>query len=568
MRSPDTLTHSSLDIASKLRSCEHSMSAASHLSTPREAGVVYTKSWMVELVLDLAGYVPERPLAGMLALEPSAGDGAFLKAMVRRLVESCRRHKVPLERAIGALNAFEIDPVAAARAEDVVFSSLVSLKVSESVARMLARAWIRNGDFLEASLCFPIADFVIGNPPYIRLEEIPSRKAALYRRAFTAMRGRSDIYVAFYQAGLFQLKAGGVCAFICADRWMLNDYGSALREFITTEGFDVRYILEAHDVAAFETDVSAYPAVTVIGRGRQGRVIVAKALPGIELAERQLIVENLQQGRSSGELKCTRFERWFRGGEPWPCSSPQALELLKRLEASCCPLECESTGTKIGIGVATGADRIFISTERPDIEPDRILPLAMAAGLRNGKVKWTGHSLVNPWDEGGLVSLGEYPRMERFLRPHYQVLANRHTARKDRAEHWHKTIDRVNLALLSKPKLYVADIKDRLLPALDNGETYPHHNLYWITSDCWDLRVLGALLMSAVGEFFIRSYGVRMRGGYLRFQAQYLRRIRVPDPQAISRTLAGTLRRAFDRQDFELATRAAFEAYRIEEIPG
>lgn len=77
------------------------------------------------------------------------------------------------------------------------------------------------------------------------------------------MRGWADIYVAFYQAALLQLKPGGVCAYICADRWMLNDYGSALREFITTEGYNVRHVIEAHDVPAFETEVSAYPAVTI-----------------------------------------------------------------------------------------------------------------------------------------------------------------------------------------------------------------------------------------------------------------------------------------------------------------
>jgi hypothetical protein len=58
------------------------------LSPAREAGVVYTKPWMVELVLDLAGYLPEKRLAELVVLEPSAGDGAFLSAMVRRLVES------------------------------------------------------------------------------------------------------------------------------------------------------------------------------------------------------------------------------------------------------------------------------------------------------------------------------------------------------------------------------------------------------------------------------------------------------------------------------------------------
>jgi hypothetical protein len=125
----------------------------------------------------------------------------------------------------------------------------------------------------------------------------------------------------------------------------------------------------------------------------------------------------------------------------------------------------------------------------------------------------------------------------------------------------------VNLSLFSKEKLYIADIKERLLPALDLGKTYPQHNLYWITSDQWDLRVLGGLLISAVGEFFIHCYGVRMRGGYLRFQAQYLRRIRVPDPKSISPKLAQKLRQAFDTQDFDLATRAAMEAYQIDTIP-
>jgi len=537
------------------------------VAAPREAGVVYTKPWMVELVLDLAGYVPEKRLADLVALEPSAGDGAFLSAMVRRLVVSCQRHGTPLARATLALQAFEIDPKAARKAVRVVRDTLVSLKVASATAEMLAHSWIKVGDFLEASLCFPIADFVIGNPPYIRLEEIAERKAAMYRNGFSAMRGRADIYVAFYQAALIQLKPRGVCAYICSDRWMLNDYGSALREFITTGAYNVRHIIEAHDVQAFETEVSAYPAITIISREDQGPVIVSKALPGIETEKRTRLIKALEGIGSNPGLRSARFDEWFHGTEPWPCSSPDGLMLLKHLEATCFPLECTITGTKIGIGVATGADRVFISPAKPDIEPDRILPLALASDLQDGKVNWSGHCMANPWNERGLVDLGNYPRLKSHLKPHHELLAGRHTAKKDRAENWHKTIDRVNLALVRKHKLYIADIKDRLLPALDTGRTYPQHNLYWITSDTWDLKVLGALLMSAVGEFFIRCYGVRMRGGYFRFQAQYLRRIRVPDPKTISPKLAATLRHAFDTQDVALATRAALEAYQIPALP-
>jgi len=539
----------------------------STLSPVREAGVVYTKPWMVELVLDLAGYLPEKRLAELVALEPSAGDGAFLSAMVRRLFESCERHGTPLTKATSALQAFEIDPYAGEKAVRVVRETLVSLRVPPATAEKLAKSWIKVGDFLEASLCFPIADFVIGNPPYIRLEEIPEKKAAMYRNGFSAMRGRADIYVAFYQAALLQLKPRGVCAYICADRWMLNDYGSGLREFITTEGYNVRHIIEAHDVQAFESEVSAYPAVTIITRDEQGPVIVSKALPGIETENRAYLLKSLVGAASNAALRTARFDGWFHGNEPWPCSSPEALKLLKHLEATCFPLECKTTGTKIGIGVATGADKVFISASKPEIEPDRILPLALASDLKSGKVQWSGHCMANPWNAKGLVDLADYPLLKRHLLPHHGLLSSRHTAKNDRAENWHKTIDRVNLPLIKKHKLYIADIKDRLLPALDTGKTYPQHNLYWITSDTWDLKVLGALLMSAVGEFFIHCYGVRMRGGYLRFQAQYLRRIRVPDPKSISPKLADTLRQAFESQDFELATRAALIAYQIDSLP-
>lgn len=530
-------------------------------------GVIYTRAWMVDLILDLAGYLPEIRLADFVALEPSAGDGAFLSGMVRRLVMSCEIHGIALEGAAGSLQAFEIDPKAAERAAGVVRDTLKELDVSGGLAESLARNWIKVGDFLEASLCFPIADFVIGNPPYIRLEDIPASKAAFYRNGFSAMRGRADIYVAFYQAALYQLKPGGVCAYICADRWMLNDYGSALREFITTEGYSVRHIIEAHDVEAFESEVNAYPAVTIIAREKQGAVTVSKALPGIEREKSQSLVEAITFLGSSPSMVTARFPDWFRGSEPWPCSSPEKLKMLKHLEATCLPLESKETGTKIGIGVATGADKVFISSGKPAYEKDRALPLAMAYDLEEGRVNWSGHFLANPWDESGLVDLAEYPAFEAHLGQHRDILEGRHTAKKDKSQNWHKTIDRVNLGLFKKDKLYIADIKDRLLPCLDEGETYPQHNLYWITSEKWDLRVLGALLMSEVGQFFIQCYGVRMRGGYLRFQAQYLRRIRVPDPASLSPALCKKLRIAFELQDFDLANKAALEAYGIEKIP-
>jgi len=171
---------------------------------------------------------------------------------------------------------------------------------------------------------------------------------------------------------------------------------------------------------------------------------------------------------------------------------------------------------------------------------------------------------VNPWGPEGLVDLADWPRMAAHLGRHRSVLAARHTARRGR---WHKTIDRVIEGLHGRHKLYVPDFKDVIFPVLDRGETYPHHNLYWITSDAWDLEVLGGLLLSDVANLFLEAYSVRMRGGYLRFQAQYLRRIRVPAPESVDDAAAERLVDAFRRRDRVAATAAALPLYELDAMP-
>jgi hypothetical protein len=101
----------------------------------------------------------------------------------------------------------------------------------------------------------------------------------------------------------------------------------------------------------------------------------------------------------------------------------------------------------------------------------------------------------------------------------------------------------------------------------DEGRFHPHHNLYYIVSDDWDLEVLGGLISSKVALFFIWSYAVRMRGGYLRFQAQYLRRIRVPAPENITRGVQTQLREAFRQRDFSRLDAIALEAYGLSTLP-
>ena len=61
------------------------------LPVQEKNGVVYTKPWVVELILDLAGYTEDADLVDCFAIEPAAGNGAFLIPMAQRLVTSCKR---------------------------------------------------------------------------------------------------------------------------------------------------------------------------------------------------------------------------------------------------------------------------------------------------------------------------------------------------------------------------------------------------------------------------------------------------------------------------------------------
>jgi adenine-specific DNA-methyltransferase len=88
-----------------------------------------------------------------------------------------------------------------------------------------------------------------------------------------------------------------------------------------------------------------------------------------------------------------------------------------------------------------------------------------------------------------------------------------------------------------------------------------------MTARFWDLRVLGGLLLSRVAQAFVEAYAVKMRGGTLRFQAQHLRKIRVPDPNTIDESDKTALSEAFDCRDVEAATSAALRVYGLVELP-
>lgn len=527
-----------------------------------EYGEVFTRRWVVETMLDLVGYSAERDLTTLRLVEPSIGSGAFLLPAVERLIDSAKAHNVPFSDLSNCILGMDLQPKHAEHCRSAIADLLTNNGADATVADQLTNVWVQVGDFLLADVQGR-ADIVIGNPPYIRSDDLHDEIESMYRARWKTMRGRADIYVGFFERSLRLLKQGGSLAFICADRWMRNAYGKRLRGLVVS-GYAVETVWQMHDVDAFDADVSAYPAITVLRNSRQGSATIIDTtadfgpVEGARAVEFVLGTEVEASGRG---WTGARLGSWFETADFWPAGSPHIIKILEDLTERFPTLE-DDGNTRIGIGVATGADKAYIhsTTADMDVEPTRILPIVMADDIREGFLKAPAKVMLNPWDEHGqLVNADEYPKFTAMLSSHEAVMS-RFVAKKNPAM-WHRTIDKVRPGLAERPKLLLQDMKAQITPVLEPGGYYPHHNLYYIVSDRWDLEVLGGILLSRVAEAFVSSYGVKMRGGTLRFQAQYLRKIAVPAPDSLTDELAERLRNAFRDNDRDAATTAAEEAY-------
>mgnify|MGYP000193264290 CR=1 FL=1 len=533
-------------------------------------GVVLTRPQVVELILDLVGYTPERELGAQVLLEPACGRGAFVLPAVRRLLESARRTaRCPGELA-PALRAYDVDPAQAAACRQAVVRLLGRHGVAAAKARALAAAWIRHADFLLADE-LPPADYVVGNPPYVRIEQLAPVLQAEYRRRLTSFYDRADLYVAFMERSLKLLSPAGTLSFICADRFTRNRYGAPLRRLITQD-YALRCYIDLHKTAPFTSAVAAYPCILVIAQKPVPEPAVPAPVVVMSLAQagakQCAAVLPLLRGErtSSPGIDLSYYPRFFHGVAPWVLSTPAHLAVLRQLEERFAPIE-QVGGARVGIGVATGCDRIYIVDRGAAIEPDRLLPLVHRDDLRDGRVRDGGRCVINTFDDTGRpVDLARYPLLSAYLAAHEPELRKRHIARKNPAA-WFRTIDRVYPELVQTPKLLFPDIAAAGAPILEPGRAHPHHNLYFITAASCDLEVYGGLLSSKVALFFIWSYAVKLRGGYLRFQAQYLRRVRIPAPAALAPELSAALRQAFRRRDFPALDALSLKAYELPQLP-
>ncbi len=514
-------------------------------SSIEERGAIYTKREVVDFILDLVGYTSDQALADCRLLEPSFGDGDFILPAVERLLEAAQQEPngLAFSRLAPAVRGVELHRETFERSRLSMQRMMIKQGVSKHDTEALLNTWLTQGDFLLSEFDHDFTH-TVGNPPYIRQEAIPDVLMGEYRQRYSTIYDRADIYVPFIEQSLRLLGVGGKLGFICADRWMKNRYGKKLRELVS-KNYELSAYVDMVGTDAFHSEVSAYPAITLLkrrtpGRGSNSTRVFAR--PEIDRAALSDLAHELTTTKLKKLSAVREIDNVAAGSEPWILEDFEALALVRRLEVRLPTLE--NAGCKVGIGVATGADKAFIGDfEELDVEPSRKLRLVMTKDILEGHVQWRGRGVINPFDDAGkLVNLKDFPRLRHHLEDHYKQIAGRHVAIKA-PQNWYRTIDRIYPDLARREKLLIPDIKGNASIVYEGGRLYPHHNLYYITSDDWDVRALQAVMRSGIAHLFVALYSTKMRGGYLRFQAQYLRRIRLPLWENVSTSMRERLKR-------------------------
>jgi adenine-specific DNA-methyltransferase len=370
-------------------------------------------------------------------------------------------------------------------------------------------------------------DVVIGNPPYIRQEELSPIKPVLQNQ-FKTFAGTADLYVYFVERGMQILRNKGNFIFILPNKWMRAGYGKPLRNWV--DSYHIQKIVDFGDLPVFE-EATTYPCIWHIEKqASEQKQFWATNIESLDFSD------NLQNYITRNSFLVNQQKLPESG---WTLVNDSVQKLLEKIKSKGDPLG-EYVNGKIFYGIKTGFNEAFVidaetrdrliaedpkSTEiiKPflagrDIKryqqpvSDKFLIL-----FKNGETKkWFGDlKEENAWEKLS----DKYPAIAN----HLKLFEEKCKIRYDKGQYWWELRSCDYYDEFEKPKIMLPDIslKCQALPDFDSG-FYAANTAYIIPGlTKSDLGILNSKLVL----FFYASITQTIRGGYYRFIRQYLEQI-------------------------------------------
>lgn len=231
------------------------------MSKHKTLGQVFTPAWIVTEILDRIGY-NSTDIIDKYIFEPACGDGAFLVEIVERYISICISLHISENEIIDRLEryvfAVEIDKTQHQEAIEKL-NKIVSSKLN--IQNPLH--WkIYNQDFFDFYQNYlGFFDFIVGNPPYIRIHNLKNETRAFLKSNFVFAKGAIDLYLSFFEAGLNLLNKNGKLGFITPNSFLRNSSYSHFRNYLL-ELQNLAQLIDFKSLKIFK-GFSTYTAITI-----------------------------------------------------------------------------------------------------------------------------------------------------------------------------------------------------------------------------------------------------------------------------------------------------------------